>query len=390
LYSTYGLFDEVAVQEVPVSGAKLIKNLQDQVIEFQYWQGNLDSLAAKGVDSGLITELQEMGPRSTAEIKALNKMTGPELEMYVRLWTQKHSQVKDQATEELEGLRLATVDKIAELNTIAVTELDEYRKTWATQMSALTTDANTQLETLKTDWLAKIGTIRSTTEKEFAAIGTNIQAEMKKPNWSALGTNIIAGITQGVKSEAMVLATATATAARNALQSANKALGIKSPSTEFAKVGMYSIQGFAQGLTKFAGTAITAAQNLGNSSISALQSTISKISDVINGNVDSSPVIRPVLDLTSIEAGGKQISGMFVKNPGINVSSAQNKAANISGIGRDGVNPDVAGQTNNTTNPIIQLQNYFTVRNDDDIRKIGHRLGNIIDRYSNAKGVTVG
>ena len=46
----------------------------------------MSELSSKGVDSALIDELQKMGPRSLSEIKALNKLSEPELNEYVSLW----------------------------------------------------------------------------------------------------------------------------------------------------------------------------------------------------------------------------------------------------------------------------------------------------------------
>ena len=82
LYQSYGLFDEVAKKEA-VSSETLMQNLEGQVQEFGEWQDILGQLSARGVDSDLIAELQEMGPSAIEEIRALNSMSDDELEKYV-------------------------------------------------------------------------------------------------------------------------------------------------------------------------------------------------------------------------------------------------------------------------------------------------------------------
>ena len=54
-----------------VSGFDLINNLEDQVMEFDKWQSSIATLADKGINDGLISELRDMGPRSLAQIRAL-------------------------------------------------------------------------------------------------------------------------------------------------------------------------------------------------------------------------------------------------------------------------------------------------------------------------------
>jgi hypothetical protein len=350
LYSTYGLFDSVEASD-PTNGEQLIFNLQQQIKSFETWQKNMKDLAAKGVDEGLIKELQEMGPKSNAQIEALNKMTDSKLIEYVTLWKTKHSEAKNQAVTELESLRLQTINKITELNAQTAIELSNYTTIWSQQMTTLNTETNNQLTNLQTEWRNKIGmlavdtstqfnnlnndiqdsvnSLRTSTETEFTTLADNIQNIMKKPDWKSIGINIIDGITKGIKNRAYILAAEVAYTAKLALQAAKNVLGIHSPSKEFEKLGMYVDQGFANGLSNFSGTIISTTKDVGNSTIYALKDTISNMSDIINGNVDTSPVIRPVIDMSAVEIGGKQIDSVLSKKYGIDVSSINDKIPNI-------------------------------------------------------------
>lgn len=156
LYQSYGLFDEVAKKEA-VSSETLMQNLEGQVQEFGEWQDILGQLSARGVDSDLIAELQEMGPSAIEEIRALNSMSDDELEKYVSLWSIKHAQARDQATSELEGLRVETQEQIAQLRADAAVELEEYRLTWQSEMAQLEEDTSRQLASLPAGILGKCG-----------------------------------------------------------------------------------------------------------------------------------------------------------------------------------------------------------------------------------------
>ncbi|MGH4125593.1 MAG: hypothetical protein ACREV6_21995 [Clostridium sp.] len=291
LYNAYGLFDEVSAKS-PVSGQSLIKNLQDQAAEVESWKSNMSGLSQKGIGNDLIKELTDMRPKSAAQIEALNKLSAPELDTYVKLWKTKHDEAKTRAISELEGLRLETLNKISTLNNESEQALSDYVSTWSDKMSDIATesaskltelktnydkqltelnvDSALQLKTLNEDWAKKIGTLktntetqfktmatnvkstvntlRTGTETEFATLATNIQTIMATPDWNAVGANIILGITQGVNNMAINLANTVAQVALQALQSAKDVLGIHSPSTVFRdQIGKYMAQGVGVG-----------------------------------------------------------------------------------------------------------------------------------------------
>ena len=93
---------------------------------------------------------------------------------------------------------------------------------------------------------------------------------------------------------------------------------------------MYSDKGMVVGLKKYAYLVGAAAKNVGKTAITSLKGAVSKISDVVSGKINMSPTIRPVLDLTDIQSGEKQLASLLDKNQGLSVSSVTNKAAAIS------------------------------------------------------------
>ena len=113
LYQWAGLFENVEIK-VP-SSQSMLNALSEQVQIFKTWTSNLHTLTQRGVDEGFIAELQKMGPKAAGEVQGLVNMTAPQLDKYVSLWREKHFQAATQAERELEGLRIATNAKIAEL-----------------------------------------------------------------------------------------------------------------------------------------------------------------------------------------------------------------------------------------------------------------------------------
>lgn len=385
LYNTYGLFDKVD-PKAEVSGSGLVKNLQDQVNEFDAWTHALSNLSDRGVDSALIEELQQMGPRTVKEIQALNNLSQPELDNFVTLWQRKSSQARKVATKELEGLRIETNKQIRQLNVQSKIDLEEQRLIFKEKTKQLAEETFNTIEQMKKDWLQKIGELRTDGEKDFMAFADNIQNIMSSPDWAGVGRDIVDGMTTGIRSQASKLADAAVDAALTALQATSDALGIASPSKKFAELGKYSSMGFAEGLTKFGSLVALSASKVGTSALSAFKKVISDISDAINDH-DLQPTIRPVIDMTNVESGIKNI---FDKQQTLNVSTSADKVSVVAtkrqnGSGFDGVN----NSSNNTDNSQVVIHNNYTVRNDNDIRKISRDQKNLLDRYILAKGVPV-
>lgn len=310
LYQSYGLFDEVKERE-EVSGETLMKNLTDQVKEFGEWQDILDSLSARGLDSELVGELQEMGPSAIAQIKALNSMSDSELEKYAALWSIKHAQAREQAVGELEGLRIETQNNIAQLRVDAERELDDYRATWQTKMNQVTIDANRELEELRQAFGEKVGLIKKDTEKETQEMADAAQAILKEAGWDETGKQIVTGIKAGVEEEKPNFLDALTQMALDGVQAVKDTLDINSPSRVFQELGNFTGLGFVKGLTDYADKSYDAAANMAGYATDGLSNAISTVSDLVNGEFDMQPSIRPVLDFTDVARGAGELNNLF-------------------------------------------------------------------------------
>lgn len=402
LASAYSLFDEVDTPEA-VTGDQLLTNLRGQVSAFDSWQTELNHLRLKGIDEGLIDEIEAMGPKMTAQIKALNSLSSGQLGEYVTLWRRKYSEAKDEAVIELEDTKTATQTKISELNAKADAELSEYRATWLEQTQAVNDDTDKQLETLKSDFSKKMYAIKSGSETTFEDMSknlqgttltmnnnivgvlggliTSVQAMTRLPEWSSLGVSIVDGIIQGINNRSSALYYATANMAREALASAKRAINAHSPSKEFEKLGNYAVDGFVIGLENLS-SVVTSSKDLGKTALNSLSNAVSNVMDVINSDIDSSPTIRPVIDLTNVMAGKKTLDGMF--SDGLNVTDVNMRVSSMSGNIKSGNSSldslsnaiyEMMTQNKKDQNGTLSFDGLFngatfTVRNDNDIRKI--------------------
>lgn len=150
------------------------------------------------------------------------------------------------------------------------------------------------------------------------------------------GGDLMNGLIEGIKGAAKEVWNTMLGVVEDAWNGVKDFFGIHSPSTVAAEAGMFIDKGLALGLDKFAGTVSDSAEGVGETAMDSLSNAISGISDMVSEDIDSSPTIRPVLDLTDIQNGEKKLSKMLNQGQTISVDSASIKASTISNsMGRD-------------------------------------------------------
>lgn len=310
LYQSYGLFDEVTEKEA-VSSDTLMKNLEGQVQEFGEWQDILDQLSARGVDSELMSELQEMGPSAIEEIRALNSMSDDELEKYVSLWSIKHAQAREQAVSELEGMRIETQEQIAQLRVDAEVELEEYRITWQQELAQLEADTSSQLASLRQEFAENVGLIKKDTEAEMQEMTEVAKKILSEAGWTETGQQIPAGLAEGVSLSKSAFLDELTNMALAGVEAVKSTLEINSPSRVFRELGNFTGLGFVSGLSDYVEKSYAAGANMANYATDGLSNAMSIVADLLNGDMDAQPTIRPVLDLSNVMRGAEQINSLF-------------------------------------------------------------------------------
>ena len=80
-----GLFDEFKV-ETDVTGKELIKNLKSQITGISEWASNIQLLAKRGINQGLLKALSDLGPSGAKYVNALVTMSSKELKKLNKLY----------------------------------------------------------------------------------------------------------------------------------------------------------------------------------------------------------------------------------------------------------------------------------------------------------------
>lgn len=234
-----GLFDQVSVKS-ETTGKELLENLRGQVEYLGTWATEIEKLAARGIDQGLLAQLREMGPKAAPELAALNSLTDAELAEYVKLWQQKAAESRKQAVSELSGLRADT----------------------DTQIKGLYTDAAAQLENLRKEFDKQVKEIRGGTTKEFSAMKASL------PN---IGKQAIEGLINGMSSMEGALAAKAKSMADSVAKTMRKALDVHSPSRVTRQIGIFTGEGLALGIRDSIGSVSAQADAMARATQSALE-----------------------------------------------------------------------------------------------------------------------
>lgn len=154
------------------------------------------------------------------------------------------------------------------------------------------------------------------------------------------GDACLVGINNGFLKQEQTLYNNVSTVGANMLACFQQAVGVASPSTKFRDSTMYCIEGAVQGIEQYSDKLYDAVENTGTTTTDVMRAALAGLDFT---DLDNSPVIRPVLDLTNIQNGAGAISNMLNADGmiGLDVIEAQKMADSINRLNLD------AGSINN-------------------------------------------
>ena len=155
----------------------------------------------------------------------------------------------------------------------------------------------------------KMPEVRAAIQRLVTAIITEFGSAVKDA--VNVGGNIIDGLKRGISNGIGAVMEAARNVASRALEAAKEFLGIHSPSREFAALGMYSSEGLAQGISNYSGLVEDSATSVADTALSSMRDALNSVDSLMNSDMSSNPVIKPVIDLTEIQNGVKDVNGLL-------------------------------------------------------------------------------
>lgn len=178
-------------------------------------------------------------------------------------------------------------------------------------------NASSKFTSAGKEWANKLASgIKSGSGSVNSAVASVINSAVSKARagngqMRSAGASMMDGFAAGIRSRAASAAAAAASAVTQAIAAAKSKLQINSPSKVFMQIGKWTVMGMEKGLDDNAYRVANSASGMADSAINAMQSSISMIANAVNNNIDVNPTIRPVLDLSNVEAGARSLNGML-------------------------------------------------------------------------------
>ena len=330
--------------------------MTEQLNAYKNWQLNLQTLATESnIAPGLLAALKNLGVSGAEKVKEFVEMTNKELEQANSLYEETQhitaqtllsgfqdsfNQAKDWAEKirklQEMGLNTDIVSKLAEKGPKSL----EY----VNAIISMTKEELIEFNSMYEDYLKLPATVSKDIMSTLASAGSNVgtsitgglakglntgESEAVTPNADKLGVTAVnavkkhmskstgeeisddmtTGLSNGLRRGSNKVERAARDVAYQAYSAAKSELGIHSPSRKFAKIGKFTVAGFVQGVANNMMAIKSVSNSLGNNVIDYVSTAVDKASKIAS-NMDTTPVIRPVIDTSDVENGLAKVGGM--------------------------------------------------------------------------------
>ena len=353
---------------------KLLKNMQSQLDGIASWSAKLAELGQKGVSEGLLKYLAELGPQGYEYVNAFSTMTLEEIQRANQMYTAQlmmpaaaTTQIKGsfaQAGIDVgdgflkamaeEGLKWPAAAKDLAEDTIDGLKdgFDSHSPSRKSMLEGqnLILGLTKGLQTYNPQLIARIQQVctmainRFKTElnqTKFLTIGRNViqgiingidsryrllldkcvsvaqaviaqfKEAFKSENLEPIGASIVDGIVKGIDSNAHKARESARKLASEISNTINSSLKINSPSKVSMKSGEGVVEGLVLGMMNMRSELVNASEETADAAIDSLRGIINDIYYGFDDMADISPVIKPVLDLSNVQAGASNMQRML-------------------------------------------------------------------------------
>lgn len=195
-----------------------------------------------------------------------------------------------------------------------------------------------------------------------------------------VGKNVVGGLWNGIKGVAGGLWNGIKGIGRGIINGFKSIFGIHSPSTVFAEIGGYLMQGMSNGITQSADGVDRSLEEVSAGALKVAQNGAEQLLAALNSEDD--PVIRPVVDLSDAESSlgwmDDQMAGSYTRSLNVQRSAALAGAVSAKANRQNGGDEKDAedGKTGSENHEVVEA-----------IRQMGERIDGVARAVSNMKVV---
>jgi hypothetical protein len=168
----------------------------------------------------------------------------------------------------------------------------------------------------------------NTLDADLMKVSKSLATQAAK-NLKDAGIEAAKGLLNGLTSQNQKIRQAMDDLVDDIVQTIKRKLNIKSPSKVFEELGAYAMQGLANGFIKSSKFVTDALISATDSALDSMKSTMRRISDIVNLEMNPNPVITPVLDLSQVRSQASALEALTNVTP-ITAAASYNQASLIS------------------------------------------------------------
>ena len=189
--------------------------------------------------------------------------------------------------------------------------------------------------TVKSDITSLVSTLTKTVTNKNSSVtsafktlvsGASGAVKGKRSAMVSAGKYLGSGLVEGINDKKPAVYKAAFKLGQTAVEGEKKGQASNSPSKLTIQAGHWFGEGLVIGIEKMGSKVYSAGYTAGDTAVQAMSGAIARISDIVNGDIDAQPTIRPVVDLSNVKSSAGAINSLFGATQSIGAK------ANISAI----------------------------------------------------------
>lgn len=323
-----------------------MKEYSDKVSSIDEGKVNASVLAALNLKN-FIASLSGLQTGGVYSFKtALDTLATVQIDKFVEAFESAGPKVSSSGKKIVDFLTTGITSGSPKVIKAATNILNQLYKSFTSKASSFMTLGSMFMSKLATGIMSKSSSVGSAVSTLLGAAVSRILGYYS--NFYNSGTYVGTGLVRGILAKQTDAYNAGFKLGQKAIQGERDGQKSHSPSKLAIQSGEWIGEGLIIGMDSLAAKVYNTGYSLGDTAAKSISSTVAKISDYVTNSVDSTPTIRPVLDLSDVESGVGLLDGMFGNDFSVGAVGRVNAiSSSMNGVLQNGANDDLISAIKN-------------------------------------------
>ena len=356
------------------TGSSNLASLGDQLVPFgnglRRYGASVTGLNVNAITSSvtvatkvknLINSLSGLNTSGVAGFKSAVDMLGKvNINGIAKAFSGSSSKMIDAGAKMINSLVNGIKGKGSAVTNALTSIVSKAHKTVTSKAQAFTSAGSALMTKLASGVSSKKGAVSTAVASTVSSAASRIRSQYS--SFYSAGTYLGSGLVLGINSKKSAAYNAGYALGQAAVKGEKDGQKSHSPSKLTIQAGKWLGEGLVIGMQKMKTKVYNQGYSLGDEATKSMSRSISRIAELTSGDIDMSPTISPVLDLSDVKAGSSTLNSLF-NSPSLGVSA--NVGAMTAMLRQNGQN----GSTFEVVSAINKLRK--------DLGKVGNNTYNV-------------